>query len=160
MRLLIIALLVVGIAFVAFLVFVGPERDDNPASFEPPAWLKALKGDAVPRALARPATIEGGGRQHLFSACNQVARVVTVELTHGAGVRATFTCGSSPDPDCRSPQELCDEEQTACIVAAPGTGGCDEDRTYEKTLDFNVGPEGGDLRIEPLENGASAVTLR
>ena len=164
MRIVIIVLAVVGLGFVAFMLFGSNEEEPDPNA-EPPAALAWLNRDnGAPRLVEDAITFPRGGSDTMgftvARACGTPSRLATVELTAGATVRIGYACQASTS-DCRGPAALC--EQVVCLVAnegLKGTSSCSSDREFVREADLSLGPEGGRLVISPPLNETATVVLR
>lgn len=170
MRLLIIALAVVGLGFVAFMLIGSNERQPSGGStddYEPPsvlAWLDTDRG--APRLVSQEVRFPRDSGDRLgfavSEACGTPARLATFVLASGTDVRIAYTCEPQPrERSCSGPASLC--RQALCVVASEadkGSSRCDEDLTFVGEAELSIGPERGRIVITPPANGTAEVVLR
>jgi hypothetical protein len=168
MRLLIIALVVVGVVFVAMMIFGpgdGPSSGDNRVALGdindngPPPILSAIgaiTGRFAPKAdVGIPTGGECGGDE-LFAKPGSGYRIVAARLVAGQGAAVVYTR--------RGPREAEEEVPTILCLAAEGAApaiqvDCGNDR-IEAEGNLAVGAEGGCLAIRPLSLSVVAGTVK
>ncbi len=163
-RIVIILLAVVGIAFAAFML-IGSNREEPDGEAEPPAFLSFLNtSGGAPRLVEEEISFPRNTGDSLgltvSAACGTPSRLATVEITSGSSVRVAYQCQPSGD-DCRGPANLC--QQVVCLVANEGLKGsssCPDNREFVGEADLSIGPERGRLTISPPSNESASVVLR
>ena len=189
MRLLIVILVLVGVAFAAVIAFGSlrsPDSGNPPPSdqealeekgWEPPDWAAAMNAVMSPFAPglemtpARVSVNAGAEVERRAPAADEDLRMARLALTSGRGIAVEYGCRDGEGRSC--PQKACLCPSGATFTDAEigdlctdgwekrrRTGGGVRCRAEDSEATIVIYPEGGKLVFRPLGTGAATAEFR
>jgi len=189
MRLLIVILVLIGVAFAAVIAFGSlrsPDSGNPPPSdqealeekgWDPPDWAAAMNAVMSPFAPGlemsppRVSVNAGAEVERRAPAADQDLRMARLALTSGRGIAVEYGCGDGEGRSC--PQKACLCPSGAAFTDAEigdlctdgwkkrrRTGGGVRCRAEDGEATIVIYPEGGKLVFRPLGAGAAAAEFR
>lgn len=189
MRLLIVILVLVGVAFAAVIAFGSlrsPDSGNPPPSdqealeekgWDPPDWATAMNAVLSPFAPglemnpSRVSVNAGAEVERQAAAADEDLRVARLELTAGRGIAVRYECRDGEGRNC--PQKACLCTSGATFTAAElgdlctngwekrrGSGGGVRCGAEDAEASIIIYPEGGKLVFRPLGAGAATAEFR
>ncbi|WP_284163244.1 hypothetical protein [Frigidibacter sp. SD6-1] len=164
MRWLFIGLGLVGLIFVAAMIFAPTGRtwkkgEDAPP---PPAWAKGLGGVAsafAPRVErftdgSASVSLAKDGSAHLSLARDPKRdnRLLTLVLVSGGPVRVSYRCAPAPKSDCEAKTEV-------LCLGSPLHSACSEQEKPSNRGSFSIRLGGGSLSFVNAGNGTAQIAI-